>query len=135
MTGAFRSNPCQTLTFVRRRNWNTREQDFFTFTGQNEVPRFFVPGLVLLRDRLGRVRSMDKSPAWKLLVATLVLSLEVRRGVFVRCTRAVRTIVGDRRFRLLVTWVYWRFLHKENYVVFDEKRYIERMILRRFGSE
>ena len=133
MAGAFRSNPGQVLHFVRRRNWNTVEQDHSTFTGQDTVPRFFVPGLTLLKDRLARLWLMDRGIAWKTSVAAMVLLLEARRGIFVRGVRSLRWFIGDRRVRLVATWLYWRFLHKENYVIFDEKRYIERMVLRRFG--
>ena len=131
--GAFRSNPDQVLRFVRRKNWNTREQDFTVFTGRDYLPRVYVPGLVLLRERLGRYWSMDKSFRWRIFATIMLIGLETRRAAFKISLRQVRRLIGKTNYCTLVEWGYWRFFHKENYLVFDKKRYIERMILPQYG--
>ena len=131
--GAFRSNPDQVLRFVRRKNWNTREQDFKVFTGRDYLPRIYVPGLVLLRERLDRYWSMDKSFKWRMFATIMLVGLEARRAAFKISLRLVRRLIGKTNYCTLVEWGYWRFFHKENYLVFDKKRYIERMILPQYG--
>ena len=131
--GAFRSNPDQVLRFVRRKNWNTREQDFKVFTGRDYLPRIYVPGLVLLRERLDRYWSMDKSFRWRMFATIMLVVLETRRAAFKISLRLVRRLIGKTNYCTLVEWGYWRFFHKENYLVFDKKRYIERMILPQYG--
>ena len=131
--GAFRLNPDQVLRFVRRKNWNTREQDFKVFTGRDYLPRIYVPGLVLLRERLDRYWSMDKSFKWRMFATIMLVGLEARRAAFKISLRLVRRLIGKTNYCTLVEWGYWRFFHKENYLVFDKKRYIERMILPQYG--
>ena len=131
--GEFRSNPDQVLRFVRRKNWNTREQDFKVFTGRDYLPRIYVPGLVLLRERLDRYWSMDKSFRWRMFATIMLVGLETRRAAFKISFRLVRRLIGKTNYCTLVEWGYWRFFHKENYLVFDKKRYIERMILPQYG--
>ena len=131
--GAFRSNPDQVLRFFRRKNWNTREQDFSVFTGRDHLPRVYVSGLVLLRERLDRYWSMDKGVVWRMFATILLIVLETRRAAFKISLRQVRRLIGKTNYCMLVEWGYWRFFHKENYLVFDKKRYIERMILPQYG--
>ena len=63
----------------------------------------------------------------------MLIALETRRAAFKISLRQVHRLIGKTNYCKLVEWGYWRFFHKENYVVFDKKRYIERMILPQYG--
>jgi len=76
---------------------------------------------------------MDKGVVWRMFATILLIVLETRRAAFKISLRQVRRLIGKTNYCMLVEWGYWRFFHKENYLVFDKKRYIERMILPQYG--
>ena len=126
------SNPRQILVFNRRRRWNTLEEDYKTFTGHSEIPRFHLPFIYLFTDRARRIIHLEVGPLSRLWFLTLLSALEVRRLAFMAMMRTLNRLVSGEAFANVAVRLHCRFVHTANYEILDHEVYRQRMIVARY---
>jgi glycosyltransferase involved in cell wall biosynthesis len=129
MYGTFiHSNDC-TLTYVGRESWNSVKQDYFTFYGSREIPRFFSPFLSVFATQIKVIR--DSKLKWFSKLELFVVLFVYQTTQFLKKTllKVIKLVSPKKLREPLVMFLYWKYFHSRNVQAKEFESYRRRVIL------
>jgi len=133
LRGKIVSNNDQVLVMNRRKMWNTIDDDYRVFFGDEKLHRNWPPFIQLTIDRIRRALRAPKSLFLKTLTVLLIFACELRRLIFMTFVKILRRVLSEKIFEAFVLKLYWAFIHQSNVEVLDRDVYEKRMVLQRYG--
>jgi hypothetical protein len=129
MYGTFIHSKDCTLTYVGRESWNSVKQDYFTFYGSKEMPRFFSPFLSVFATQIKVIK--DSKLNWFSKLKLFVVLVVYQTTQFLKKTSLkVIKLVSPKKFREpLVIFLYWKYFHSKNVQAKEFESYRQRVIL------
>ncbi len=133
LRGKIVSNNDQVLVMNRRKMWNTIEDDYRVFFGDEKLDQNWPPFIQLTIDRIRRASKAPKSLFLRTLTVLLIFTCELRRLAFMTVVKILRRSLSENFFEVAVLKIYWLFIHQSNIEVLERDVYEKRMVLQRYG--
>jgi len=122
-------NPDQHLDYMMPTKWKTPEEEYSQYTGENLTPRPAVPALLLLRERIRRLRGVAPTRRQWVTYSVFVAGAEMWRLGWRALWCLARKVFSRRALRALGTAFYWWRLHPGYSTVLDQEAFERRIVL------
>ncbi len=122
-------NPDQHLDYMMPTKWKTPEEEYSQYAGENLTPRPAVPALLLLRERIRRLRGVAPTRRQWVTYSVFVAGAEMWRLGWRALWCLARKVFSRRALRALGTAFYWWRLHPGYTTVLDQEAFERRIVL------
>ena len=122
-------NPDQHLDYMMPTKWKTPEEEYSQYAGENLTPRPAVPALLLLRERIRRLRGVARTRRQWVTYSVFVAGAEMWRLGWRALWCLARKVFSRRALRALGTAFYWWRLHPGYTTVLDQEAFERRIVL------
>jgi len=122
-------NPDQHLDYMMPTKWKTPEEEYSQYAGENLTPRPAVPALLLLRERIRRLRRVAPTRRQWVTYSVFVAGAEMWRLGWRALWCLARKVFSRRALRALGTAFYWWRLHPGYTTVLDQEAFERRIVL------
>ena len=122
-------NPDQHLDYMMSTKWKTPEEEYSQYAGENLTPRPAVPALLLLRERIRRLRGVAPTRRQWVTYSVFVAGAEMWRLGWRALWCLARKVFSRRALRALGTAFYWWRLHPGYTTVLDQEAFERRIVL------
>ena len=128
-------NADQHLRYNMRAKWKTTAEETSMFAGGMVPSRLVPPALLLLRERVRRLRAVTSTRRRWVFYSTVVICAEAWRLGWRVLWRLARRLFGHRALRSLGTSWYWQHKLPDYMRVIDREAYERRVVLPTLGLE
>lgn len=128
-------NPDQHIDYMMPAQWKTPNEEYSHYAGEYLVPRPAVPALLLLRERIRRLRGVAPTRRRWVAYSVFVAGAEIWRLGWRALWRFARKVCSRRGLRALGTAFYWWRLHPGYITVLDRDAFERRIVLPTLGLE
>ena len=128
-------NADQHLRYNMRAKWKTTAEETSLFGGEMVSRRLVPPALLLLRERVRRLRAVTSTRRRWVFYSTVVICAETWRLGWRALWRLARRLFGHRALRSLGTSWYWQHNLPDYMRVIDREAYERRVVLPTLGLE
>jgi glycosyltransferase involved in cell wall biosynthesis len=128
-------NTDQCLRYNMQARWKTTAEEMAMFSPGKFPRRSVPPALLLLRERIRRLRDVAPTRRHWIIYSVVVICAETWRIGWRALWLLTRKLVGRRPLRSLATAWYWRHMLPDYMTVIDRVTYERRIVLPTLGLE
>ena len=133
MYGNFLEVPIVLFNYFGREKWNTIEQDYKVFFGNQKKPWWYFPFVVLFCNHWSRISSSNFSFKTKIQLRLVLVNYEIRKTLIKILLRFFRLFCPEKYKVKIGSIIYWKFMHSPNILVGDKNLFLNRVIKPKLG--
>jgi glycosyltransferase involved in cell wall biosynthesis len=131
--GKFIEVPKKLFTYYGRESWNTVNQDYMTFFGEEIKPWYYSPFFMVLVKQVHVLLNADISSIERVRLFLTLFKYQTGQFFLKLAVKILRFFIPLRYKPHMLIRFYWKFMNGPNVFMVDEDLFVKRIIMPRVG--